>query len=120
MVAFAAVVIATFVSERARLGEALGEVSPAAAALSIAAMAISFGVAVVAGLPDRSATAISLELGVHNGAVAIAAAETISSDVAIPAAVYSVFMLVPAGILVTWRRRRREAVTDAEPEARRA
>lgn len=113
MVAFAVVVIATFVAERERLAEALGAVFPAAAALSVAAMSISFLVATLAGLTDRSATAISLELGVHNGAVAIAAAETISSDVAIPAAVYSVFMLVPAGLLVGWRRRGGRAVVDA-------
>jgi BASS family bile acid:Na+ symporter len=120
MVAFAAAVTATFVAERERLGEAVGEVLPAAAALSIAAMTISFAVALLAGLPDRSATAISLELGVHNGAVAIAAAETISSDLAIPAAVYSVFMLIPAGILVTWRRRMRETGADPAPSARSA
>ena len=108
MVAFVALVVATFVDEGPGLGAALAQVFPAAAMLSVAAMSVSFAVAMLARLPERSATAISLELGVHNGAVAIAVAETIGSDVAIPAAVYSLFMLVPAGLLVAWRRRRDE------------
>ena len=105
MIAFVAIVIGTFVGERERLAEALAEVLPAAAALSVAAMAVSFAVARFARVPERSVTAISLELGVHNGAVAIAVAEAISSEVAIPAAVYSVFMIVPAGLFVVWKRR---------------
>lgn len=113
MVAFAAVVIATFVGERAGLVDALPAVFAAAAALSVASMSISFAVARLARLEERSAIAISLELGVHNGAVAIAVADAIGANVAIPAAVYSAFMLVPAGLVVGWRRRSRTGVARA-------
>jgi BASS family bile acid:Na+ symporter len=60
-------------------------------------MTISFGVARVAGLDDRQSTAIALELGIHNSALAIAVAATVSTVLTIPAAVYSSFMFLSAG-----------------------
>ena len=105
VIALLTVAVATFVGERDRLAHALSDVLPAAAVLSAAAMSTSFVVSRLAGVSQAATTAISLELGVHNGAVAIAAAEAIRSDVAIPGAVYSLFMILPAAAFVVWRRR---------------
>ena len=65
--------------------------------LNVAAMTISFTVARFARLGDRQATAIAMELGVHNSTVAITVATAIDVTIAIPAAVYSMFMFITAG-----------------------
>ncbi len=78
-------------------------------------MTISFTVAKLSRLSDRQATAISMELGIHNATLAIAVAATISTELAIPAAVYSSFMFISAGILARIMYRRN--ADGAEPVA---
>jgi BASS family bile acid:Na+ symporter len=58
-------------------------------------------------LPKRQATAISMEIGVHNTALAIfVALSVLDQDVmAVPAAVYSVVMFATAGLATWWLRR---------------
>jgi BASS family bile acid:Na+ symporter len=82
------------------------EVAGATIALNVIAMTLSFTVAKLSRLSDRQATAISMELGIHNATLAIAVASTISTKLAIPAAVYSTFMFVTAGILARIMYRR--------------
>jgi BASS family bile acid:Na+ symporter len=96
LIVFVLVVIGAVASEWDRVTESFATVAPAALALNVAAMTISFAVARAARLPDRSATAISLELGVHNSTLTIAVATSIDARLAIPAAVYSVFMFLTA------------------------
>ena len=97
LVVFLGIVIGAIASEHERVLDNLGEIVGAAIALNLAAMTISFTVARVAGLDDRQSTAIALELGIHNSALAIAVAATISTELTIPAAVYSSFMFLSAG-----------------------
>jgi BASS family bile acid:Na+ symporter len=74
--------------------------------LNLAAMSISFTIAQIARLNPAQSTAIALELGVHNGTLAIAVASTIDDTLATPAAIYSIFMFATAGAFarVMWRR----------------
>jgi BASS family bile acid:Na+ symporter len=58
----------------------------------------SFTIARLARLDERSATAISLELGLHNATIAIAVGASIATVLTIPAAVYSGFMFITAGL----------------------
>jgi BASS family bile acid:Na+ symporter len=76
--------------------------------LNLAAMTISYTIARVARLSGPQATAIGLELGVHNGTLAIAVATTIDNTLATPAAVYSIFMFATAGLFarLMWHRNR--------------
>jgi BASS family bile acid:Na+ symporter len=97
LVVFIGIVIGAIASEHDRVLDNLEEVALATIALNLAAMTISFGVARVAGLNDRQSTAIALELGIHNSALAIAVAATVSTVLTIPAAVYSAFMFLSAG-----------------------
>jgi BASS family bile acid:Na+ symporter len=97
-------------SEWDRLTESLGQVLPAAIALNVAAMTISFTVARLARLDDRQSTAIAMELGVHNATVAIAVATSIDSELAIPGAVYGIFMWVTAGAFARLMYRRNSRV----------
>lgn len=94
---FALVVIGAIASEHDTVIESFAAVAGAALALNVAAMAISFGVSKAARLGDRQATAIALELGLHNSALAIAVGATLAPDVSIPAAVYATFMFVTGG-----------------------
>jgi bile acid:Na+ symporter, BASS family len=98
LIAFVMVVIAAIVAEFDRLAENFADVAAAALTLNVLAMAVSFSIARVARLSDRQATAIAMELGVHNATLAIAVATAIDTELIIPAAVYSGFMFVTAGL----------------------
>ena len=94
---FVAVVALAVAAEAERTLEHLGEIAGAALALNVAAMTVSFAAARAARLPERSATAIAMELGIHNATLTIAVAASIDTAIAIPAAVYSSFMFLTAG-----------------------
>ena len=70
------------------------------------AMTVSFSIARVARLDDRQSTAIAIELGIHNAALAIAIGASISTVLTIPAAVYSAFMFISAGLFARLMYRR--------------
>ena len=106
---FLAVVVGVVIAEFDRVSEHLWEVAPAVVTLNVAAMGISFGIARLARLDDRQATAIAIELGVHNSTLAIAVGATIASVLTIPAAVYASFMFVTAGIFARLMYKRNAA-----------
>jgi bile acid:Na+ symporter, BASS family len=113
---FALVVLGAIASEYDTVSEHLAEVAGAALALNVAAMALSFTIAKLARLDDRQSTAIALELGIHNSALAIAVGASLASDVTIPAAVYSSFMLF-TGAAFAWTMSRRNAEADELAQA---
>jgi BASS family bile acid:Na+ symporter len=96
LAAFALIVFFAVASNWDRLTESFGAVAPAALALNLSAMTIAFTLGRLGRLPERQSTAISLELGLHNGTLTIAVAATIDERLAIPAAVYSLFMFLTA------------------------
>lgn len=110
---FLAVVIGAVISEYERVIDNLDDVAAAAVTLNIAAMAISFTIARVARLDDRQSTAIAIELGIHNATLAIAVAATISTVLTIPAAVYSAFMFITAGLFARAMYRRNLVAAEA-------
>lgn len=111
---FALVVLGAIASEYDTVVENLADVALAALALNLAAMALSFAISKLARLDDRQATAIALELGIHNSALAIAVGASVADDLAIPAAVYSSFMLFTGGAFA-WAMSRRNAVSPPAP-----
>jgi bile acid:Na+ symporter, BASS family len=112
---FLVVVVAAVASEAEEALEHVGEVAAAALALNLVAMGVSFAVSQLAGLGDRQATAISMELGIHNSTLAITVASSIDSSMAIPAAVYSMFMFITAGALARVMARRNAAPVRPVP-----
>lgn len=108
---FAVVVLGAIASEYDTVAENLADVAGAALALNVAAMAISYAISKLARLDDRQATAIALELGIHNSALAIAVGATLTDEVAVPAAVYATFMLFTAGAFA-WAMSRRNPATE--------
>ncbi|HEU4737398.1 MAG TPA: bile acid:sodium symporter family protein [Solirubrobacterales bacterium] len=111
---FALVVLGAIASEQDTVRESLADVAGAALALNLAAMSLSFAISKLARLDDRQATAISLELGIHNSALAIAVGASIADDLAIPAAVYSSFMLFTGGAFA-WTMSRRNSTPAPTP-----
>ena len=109
--AFVLVVVGAVASEWDVLTDNFADVALATLVLNVCAMSVSFGVAKVAQLSDRQATAIAMELGIHNSTLAIAVAGTVNIDYAIPAAVYSGFMFITAGLFARFMAKR-----NAEPE----
>jgi bile acid:Na+ symporter, BASS family len=110
---FVLVVIGAVASEWELVTDNFAEVAAAALALNVAAMSVSFALSTLARLDSRQSTAIAIELGVHNGTLAIAVAATISTRLAIPAAVYSAFMFITAGLFARAMYKRNAAVTMA-------
>jgi BASS family bile acid:Na+ symporter len=98
LVAFVLVVAGAVASEWELVTDNFTSIALAALTLNVAAMALSFSIARAARLDDPSATAIALELGVHNGTLAIAVGASIATVLTIPAAVYSAFMFLTAGL----------------------
>jgi bile acid:Na+ symporter, BASS family len=105
-VVFAGVVVGAVINEFGTVMDHFTELALAALTLNVAAMTISFSVARLARLDDRQSTAIAMELGVHNAALAIAVGTSIDDVLAIPAAVYSVFQLFTAGAFARLMHRR--------------
>ena len=110
---FVGVVIGVIVAEHERVFENLDDIAAAAITLNVVAMALSFTIARVAGLDDRQSTAIAIELGIHNSTLAIAVGATIATVLTVPAAVYSSFMFISAGIFARLMYRRNAATSTA-------
>ncbi len=109
---FAIVVLGAIVSEYDTVAENAAEMAGAALALNLAAMTISFAISRLARLDSRQSTAIALELGIHNSTLAIAVGASLATELTIPAAVYSSFMLFTGG-LFAWTMSRRNVVLVA-------
>jgi len=103
---FAVVVLGAILSEHDTVAENAAEVGGAALALNVAAMSGSYAISKLARLGDRQATAIALELGIHNAALAIAVGASLADEVTIPAAVYASFMLFTGGAFALAMSRR--------------
>lgn len=109
---FLLVVIGAVVSEFETIADNFGILALATLTLNVAAMTASFAIARAASLSDRQATAIAMELGVHNSTLAIAVGSSIDEVLSIPAAVYSAFMFITAGLFARVMFRRNDGVTS--------
>jgi BASS family bile acid:Na+ symporter len=112
IVLFLGAVVGVIIAEHDRVTDNLGAVAAAAITLNLAAMAGSFTVARLTRLDSRQATAIAMELGIHNSTLAIAIGASIATVLTIPAAVYAAFAFIPAGFFA-WLMHRRNAAAAA-------
>ncbi len=94
------IIAAAVVKERAILAANFGEVGLAALTFNLVSMATGYFIPRLVRLPKRQAIAIGMEIGIHNGtlAIAIASAPTLlnNTTMAIPAAIYSLIMFFTA------------------------
>lgn len=96
------VIGAAIAKERAHIGEYFRQVGLAALCFNLTSMLVGYFVPLLARLPKRQAVAIGMEIGIHNGTLAIAVASSPlllnNSTMAIPPAIYSLIMFVTAGV----------------------
>jgi BASS family bile acid:Na+ symporter len=111
---------ATVAKERANIVDFFQQVGLAALVFNLASMAVGYLVPLIARVPERQAVAIGMEIGIHNGtlAIAIASSPTLlnNSTMAVPPAIYSLIMFFTAaafGVLASRRLRAAEAASGA-------
>ena len=104
-----AVIGAAIVAEWERLPGFIAAVGAACLAFNLLSMAIGFGLPRWLDLPRSQAIAISMEIGIHNGTLAIFIALTVlqNATLSVPAAVYSIIMFVTASAFTFWLNRGR-------------
>lgn len=100
-------IIALLWGSRERLPELLAQAGPAAFLLNLAGIIIGLGLSRLAGLSQKESLAIAVELGIKNGTIALMVTLTLleSSEMSIPAVVYSVLMYGFGCILIAMGRR---------------
>ncbi len=104
-----AVIGAAIVAEWERLPGFIAAVGAACLAFNLLSMAIGYGLPRLLDLPRSQAIAISMEIGIHNGTLAIFIALTVlqNATLSVPAAVYSIIMFVTASAFTFWLNRGR-------------
>ena len=75
---------------------------------NLVSMAVGYAVPLALKLPEKQAIAISMEIGIHNGTLAIYIALNVLNNgtMGVPAAIYSLIMFVTAGVFAWWLNRR--------------
>jgi BASS family bile acid:Na+ symporter len=104
------IVISAIIKERDSLGESFRDVGLAALAFNLASLAVGYVVPLVFRVERRQAIAIGMEIGIHNGTLAIAIASSPSllnnPVMAIPPAIYSLIMFFTAALFGMWISKR--------------
>lgn len=108
VVVLAAVILAAIAAEWERLPGFIAAVGAACLAFNLSSMGIGYALPRMLRLPREQSIAISMEIGIHNGTLAIFIALNVLQDarMSIPAAVYSIIMFVTAGAFTLWLNRR--------------
>ncbi|TLD72831.1 bile acid:sodium symporter family protein [Phragmitibacter flavus] len=103
MVFLALIIIAAVLKEK-DLGAQIAAVGPAVVVLNLGGMVLGFVAAGLMGLVKAQRIAISIEVGIQNGTLALAIALGLleSAGLAVPAVVYSLFMFVSGAVMIGW------------------
>ncbi|WP_207844315.1 bile acid:sodium symporter family protein [Williamsia soli] len=99
-VILALLVIVILIDQREDLGGYFADVGLATALFCAASLVIGYAVPKAFGVTEKQAIASSMEIGVHNGTLAIYIAVEVldSTEISVPAAVYSLIMVVFATV----------------------
>ena len=96
------IIASAIIKERARIGEHFQDVGLAALAFNLTSMAIGYVIPRLLRVERRQAIAIGMEIGIHNGTLAIAIASSPvllnNPTMAIPPAIYSLIMFFTAAM----------------------
>ena len=100
----ALLIVAAVSKEWQTLATSLAAVGLACLLFNLASMAVGYAAPLALRLPRRQATAIAMEIGIHNGTLAIFIALNVlaNATMSIPAAVYSLLMFVTAAVFAAW------------------
>jgi BASS family bile acid:Na+ symporter len=94
------IIVGILLKERENLASFFLQVGGVTVALNLLTMALSYGLALGAGLDLPERKSITVEVGIQNGTLAIAIATTLLNNpmMAIPAAIYSLVMFLTSAI----------------------
>lgn len=100
------IILGAIIKERSNLVNYLGQIGLATALFCAISLMVGYFVPRMLGISSYQARACAFEIGIHNSTLAMTIALTImaSTTIAMPAAVYSIFMYIFAtifGILIT-------------------
>ena len=100
------IILGAIIKERNNLIDYLGQIGLATALFCAISLMVGYFVPRIMGISSYQARACAFEIGIHNSTLAMTIALTImaSTTIAMPAAVYSIFMYIFAtifGILIT-------------------
>ncbi|MCH7393524.1 bile acid:sodium symporter family protein [Acinetobacter dispersus] len=100
------IILGAIIKERSNLIEYIGQIGLATALFCAISLCVGYFVPRLFGINSYQARACAFEIGIHNSTLAMTIALTImaSTTIAMPAAVYSIFMYIFAtifGILIT-------------------
>jgi BASS family bile acid:Na+ symporter len=107
-IVFLALIIAAAVAREKDLAHQFAVAGPAAITLNIVMMFLGFTIGWLAGLPRAQRVTIAIETGIQNGTLALGITLALleSSTIAMPAAVYSLFMFLSGAFMIAWFGRR--------------
>lgn len=104
------IIVGLLLKERANVLSFFLQVGWVTLTLNLLTMVLGYAIANLTNLDKRSATAITFEVGIQNGtlAIAIASGPTFLNNptMAIPAAIYSLLMFGTGGAFAWWSQRR--------------
>ncbi|MBL8512727.1 MAG: bile acid:sodium symporter family protein [Betaproteobacteria bacterium] len=108
VILLASLVIAAVFQEREVLAKYFAVVGLACLVFNLVSMGVGYGIPLAVKLPDKQAIAIAMEIGIHNGTLAIFIALNVlgNGTMSVPAAIYSLFMFVTAGLFAWWLNKR--------------
>jgi BASS family bile acid:Na+ symporter len=100
------VILGTMVAERENIATYIADAGLVALAFCVASLSVGYVVPRMFNVSQRQSVACAMEIGIHNGTLAIAIAISVlgSVSLAVPAAVYSLAMYpcaTIAGLLIT-------------------
>ncbi len=104
----ASLVVAAVVQQWNVFTRYIGVVGMACLTFNLVSMGVGYAIPRAVKSPDKQAIAIAMEIGIHNGTLAIFIALNVLSNgpMSVPAAIYSLFMFVTAGVFAWWLNRR--------------
>ncbi|HLL20369.1 MAG TPA: bile acid:sodium symporter family protein [Rubrivivax sp.] len=110
----ALLVAAAVAQEWRTLAAHFAAVGLACLAFNLISMGAGYGAPLLLKLPRRQAIAIAMEIGIHNGTLAIFIALNVlgSAAISVPAAIYSLMMFVTAAVFAFGVGRRGEPAAD--------
>ncbi len=98
------IVMGAILKEKDQLAESVRQIGVAMLCFNLLSMAVGYAIPRALKIQTSEATAISMEVGIHNSTLAIYVALALlnSFPLALPAAIYSIIMFVTAGVFSTY------------------
>jgi bile acid:Na+ symporter, BASS family len=110
VVFLAGVIITSLANEYERISPYVTQIGGAALAFNLLSLGTGYFIPRFFKVPEKQSIAIGMEIGIHNGTLAIAIASSpflLNNPImAVPAAIYSLIMFITAGIFGWWVNRK--------------